>query len=60
MTVGVTRRLVAIFYADVAGYSRLTGADEEGTHRRVMSLLDEVTIRISERRQRRTNTIAFS
>ena len=43
---GVTRRLVAIFYADVAGYSRLTGADEEGTHRRVMALLDDVTDKI--------------
>ena len=28
----VNRRLVAIFYADVAGYSRLTGVDEVGTH----------------------------
>ena len=27
------RKLVAILYADVSGYSRLTGADEEGTHR---------------------------
>ena len=27
----VDRRLAAIFAADVAGYSRLTGADEEGT-----------------------------
>src|SRR5215813_7763331 len=27
-----TRRLAAIFAADVAGYSRLMGADEEGTH----------------------------
>ncbi|MFO1352795.1 MAG: hypothetical protein U1F68_19810 [Gammaproteobacteria bacterium] len=27
------RKLAAIFYADVAGYSRLTGEDEEGTHR---------------------------
>ena len=26
-----TRRLAAIFAADVAGYSRLMGADEEGT-----------------------------
>ena len=26
-----TRRLVAILAADVAGYSRLIGADEEGT-----------------------------
>ncbi|MBT4933764.1 MAG: adenylate/guanylate cyclase domain-containing protein [Rhodospirillaceae bacterium] len=38
-----TRKLVTIFYADVAGYSRLTGMDEEGTHRRVMELLDGVT-----------------
>jgi adenylate cyclase len=28
----VERRLTAILAADVAGYSRLTGADEEGTH----------------------------
>ena len=26
------RRLSAILAADVVGYSRLTGADEEGTH----------------------------
>ncbi len=30
-----TRRLAAIFAADVAGYSRLMGADEEGTHERL-------------------------
>ncbi len=41
-----TRRRVAIFYADVAGYSRLTGVDEAGTHSRVMALLDDVTARI--------------
>src|SRR5262249_61472506 len=28
----VERRLAAILAADVAGYSRLMGADEEGTH----------------------------
>jgi TolB-like protein len=28
----LVRRLTAIFAADVAGYSRLTGMDEEGTH----------------------------
>ena len=37
-----TRKLIAIFYADIADYSRLTGSDEEGTHRRVMGLLDYV------------------
>ncbi len=33
------RKLAAILYADVAGYSRLTGEDEEGTHRRKDSSL---------------------
>ena len=32
-----TRRLSAILAADVAGYSRLMGADEEGTHERLRS-----------------------
>ncbi len=43
----VTRRLTTIFYADVAGYRRLTGADEVGAHQRVMAMLDDVTARIS-------------
>jgi class 3 adenylate cyclase/TolB-like protein len=34
------RKLTTIFYADVAGYSRLTGSDEVGTHQTVMDLLD--------------------
>ncbi len=34
------RKLAAIFYADVAGYSRLTGKDEIGTHTKVMDALD--------------------
>ncbi len=38
----VTRKLTAILYADVAGYSRLTGSDELGTHRAVMDVLDYV------------------
>ena len=29
------RRLTAILAADVAGYSRQMGADEEGTHERL-------------------------
>jgi adenylate cyclase len=33
-------KLTAILYADVAGYSRLTGKDEMGTHKRVMETLD--------------------
>ena len=34
------RKLTAIFYADVVGYSRLTGEDEEGTYRLVRDRLD--------------------
>ncbi len=39
------RQLAAILYADVAGYSRLTGFDEEQTHRRLdagLNLLADV------------------
>jgi len=36
------RRLAAIFAADVAGYSRLMGADEEGTHERLKAHLREL------------------
>ena len=35
----VERRLAAILAADVAGYSRLTGLDEEGTHARLRERL---------------------
>ncbi len=34
------RKLAAILYADVAGYSRLTGEDEDPTHRRLSEYLD--------------------
>jgi TolB-like protein len=37
-----TRRLTAILAADVAGYSRLMGADEEGTHERLKAHLREL------------------
>ena len=37
-----TRRLAAILAADVAGYSRLMGADEEGTHERLKAHLVEL------------------
>jgi adenylate cyclase len=36
------RRLTAILAADVAGYSRLMGADEEGTHERLKAHLQEL------------------
>jgi adenylate cyclase len=37
-----TRRLAAILAADVSGYSRLMGRDEEGTHRRLQAHLREL------------------
>jgi class 3 adenylate cyclase len=48
-----TRRLAAILCADVAGYSRLMGADEEGTHGRLQAHLQElVNPKIGEHRGR--------
>src|SRR5215469_2542778 len=48
-----TRRLAAILAADVAGYSRLMGADEEGTHERLQTHLRElVNPKIAEHRGR--------
>jgi adenylate cyclase len=38
----VERKLAAILAADVAGYSRLMGVDEEGTHERLKAHLREV------------------
>ncbi|MBR1160724.1 adenylate/guanylate cyclase domain-containing protein [Bradyrhizobium elkanii] len=47
----VERRLAAILAADVAGYSRLTGLDEEGTHVRLRECLRGLADpRISEHR----------
>jgi adenylate cyclase len=47
------RRLTAILAADVAGYSRLMGADEEGTHERLKAHLRElVDPKIAEHRGR--------
>ena len=48
-----TRRLAAILAADVAGYSRLMGVDEEGTHERLQAHLRElVNPKIDEQRGR--------
>jgi adenylate cyclase len=44
----VTRKLAAIFYADAARYSGLTGADEEGTHHILSAYLDAITNMIEE------------
>jgi TolB-like protein/class 3 adenylate cyclase len=42
------RKLAAILYADVAGYSRLTGEDEDGTHRRLSQYLDLISNTIEQ------------
>jgi len=42
----VERRLAAILAADVAGYSRLMGADEEGTHERLKTHLKELVVHL--------------
>jgi adenylate cyclase len=53
----VERRLTAILAADVAGYSRLMGADEEGTLAVLKTLRREVTDpKIKEHRGRIVNT----
>ena len=53
----VQRRLAAILAADVVGYSRLVGADEEGTLARMRGLRDElVTPTISAYRGRIVKT----
>jgi class 3 adenylate cyclase len=52
-----TRRLAAIFAADVAGYLRLMGADAEGTLERLKALRGElVDPKIAERRCRIVKT----
>jgi|HubBroStandDraft_6_1064221.scaffolds.fasta_scaffold324340_1 class 3 adenylate cyclase len=52
-----TRRLAAILAADVAGYSRLIGADEEGTLNRLRSIrADVIDPKITEHRGRIVKT----
>ena len=40
------RKLAAILYADVAGYSRLTGEDEDATHQQLRQSLDVLSTSI--------------
>jgi TolB-like protein/class 3 adenylate cyclase len=46
------RKLAAILYADVAGYSRLTGEDEDATHRRLSEYLDLISTTVEQHRGR--------
>ncbi len=56
-----TRKLAAILAADVVGYSRLTGADEEGTLARIRALRSElIDPAISANRGRVANTAGDS
>ncbi len=51
MTEKVERRLAAVLSADVVGYSRLMGVDEEGTYTRLKTHLEEfLKPKIDERR----------
>jgi adenylate cyclase len=44
------RKLAAILYADVAGYSRLTDEDEDTTHRILTEYLDFISAAINSHR----------
>ena len=57
ITATTTRRLTAILAADVVGYSRLMGADEEGTHERFKAhLVELIDPKIREHRGRIVKT----
>jgi adenylate cyclase len=57
-TAGIERKLAAILAADVAGYSRLMGANEEGTHASFMAHLRElIEPKIREHRGRVVKTM---
>ena len=47
MDKNLPRKLAAILYADVAGYSRLTGQDEDQTHQQLNEGLNKLTETIS-------------
>lgn len=46
------RKLAAILYADVVGYSRLTGEDEDTTHRKLSEYLDLISVTVEAHRGR--------
>ena len=46
------RKLAAILYADVAEYSRLTGEDEDATHRLLSEYLDLISATVECHRGR--------
>jgi len=44
------RKFAAILYADVTGYSRLTGDDEDATHRTLADNLNQISSAIESHR----------
>jgi adenylate cyclase len=58
--VAVSRRLVAVFAADVEGYSRLMGTDEVGTLKGLTERRAILHRLIGEHRGRRANTAGDS
>ncbi len=50
MSERLPRKLAAILYADVADYSRLTGEDEDSTHRTLGEYLDLITTTVDSHR----------
>jgi len=54
------RRLAAILAADVAGYSRLIGADEEGTLERLRSIREAVDGHPRHRRSEQLDRLAIT
>jgi len=56
----VERKLAAILAADVAGYSRLMGADEEGTLERLKALRELLDPKIAEHHGRIVKTTGDS
>jgi adenylate cyclase len=51
------RKLAAILHADVAGYSRLSGADEDGTHRTLRASFDRIVACIKTHNGRVVNCV---
>lgn len=50
METKLPQRLTTIFYADVAGYSRLPGEGEASTHLQLCEILDLISAKVAEYR----------
>ena len=52
------RKLAAILYADVVGYSRMASEDEDATHRRLKESLDLISKTVTSHHGRVINTVS--